>query len=88
MEMTLERTTRGSTNTAARDTVARVMEIVALDGTIQEAFRSILHTTHLRRSVLDAAIDLCDEDPEWEGPALERTRALLGLAHRSLPLAA
>jgi hypothetical protein len=75
-------------NTAARHTVEGVMEIVALDGTIHEAFRSILHTTRLRRDVLDAAIDLCDEDPEWTGPEFARTRSLLALAHRALPLAA
>jgi hypothetical protein len=75
-------------NTAARNTIERVMAIVAVDGTIHDAFRAILNTTHLRRAVLDAAIDLCDENPEWDGPEFERTRALLALANRSLPLAA
>jgi hypothetical protein len=88
MGSTLERNEAGATSKAARRTVERVMEIVAIDGTIHEAFRSILSTTHLRREVLDAAIDLCDESPEWDGPEFERTRNLLVLANRSLPLAA
>ena len=75
-------------NNAARHTVECVREIVAADGTIHEAFRSILHTTHLQRSVLDEAIQLCLDEPEWQGPEFERTRGLLALANRSLPLAA
>jgi hypothetical protein len=88
MGRTLERTEQGAASAAARQTVERVMEIVAVDGTIHEAFRSILRTTQLRREVLDAAIDLCDENPEWDGPAFERARGWLLLANRALPLAA
>ena len=68
----------------ARKTVESLVVIVLRDAPLDEAFKSIIRTTSLRRDVVDAAVRICETDETHDGDVLRRVRHILVLAKRSL----
>jgi hypothetical protein len=68
----------------ARTTVESLVVIVLREAPLDEAFKSIIRTTSMRRDVVDAAVRLCETDETHDGQILRRVRHILVLAKRSL----